>query len=81
MSPIKVMPLLLAVVTPLVMMSGVARAAEPSIIFAQASPQHKEEEHKKPAQPPHAAPPHVAPQPSHAAPQPPHGAPPPHEAP
>ncbi len=81
MSPIKVMPLLLAVITPFLMIAGVARAIESPIVLAQASPPpHKEEEHKKPAQPPHAAPPHVAPQPSHAAPQPSHGAPPPHEA-
>ncbi len=51
MSPMKVMPLLLTAVTSLVMMSGVARSAEPQIILAQAqTPQQLEEERKKKAQ-------------------------------
>jgi hypothetical protein len=36
MSPMKVMPLLLTGITPFVMVSGTARAAEPQIILAQA---------------------------------------------
>ena len=36
MSPMKVMPLLLTCITPFVMVSGTARAAEPQIILAQA---------------------------------------------
>ena len=48
MSPIKVMPLLLTGITPFVMVSGTARAAEPQIILAQAqTPQQQEEERKK----------------------------------
>ena len=49
MSPIKVMPLLLTGITPFVMVSGTARAAEPQIILAQAAqtPQQQEEERKK----------------------------------
>ncbi len=48
MSPMKVMPLLLTGITPFVMVSGVARAAEPQIILAQAlSPQQQEEERKR----------------------------------
>jgi outer membrane protein OmpA-like peptidoglycan-associated protein len=51
MPTIKAMPLLLSVVTSFVIMSGVARAAEPQIILAQAqTPQQLEEEHKKKAQ-------------------------------
>jgi outer membrane protein OmpA-like peptidoglycan-associated protein len=48
MSPKKVMPLLLTAITPFVMASGTARAAEPQIILAQAqTPQQAEEERKK----------------------------------
>lgn len=50
MSPMKVMPLVLTVITPFVMMSGVARAADTPIILAQAqtqTPQQKEEERRK----------------------------------
>ena len=48
MSPMKVMPLLLTVITPFVMVSGTARAAEPQIILAQAqTPQQLEEERKR----------------------------------
>ena len=50
MSPMKVMPLLLTCITPFVMVSGIARAAEPQIILAQAqtlTPQQQEEERKK----------------------------------
>ena len=50
MSPMKVMPLLLTCITPFVMVSGTARAAEPQIILAQAqtlTPQQQEEERKK----------------------------------
>jgi outer membrane protein OmpA-like peptidoglycan-associated protein len=48
MSPMKVMPLLLTGITPFVMVSGAARAAEPQIILAQAqTPQQLEEDKKK----------------------------------
>ena len=48
MSPMKVMPLLLTGITPFVMVSGAARAAEPQIILAQAqTPQQLEEDRKK----------------------------------
>ena len=48
MSPMKVMPLLLTCITPFVMVSGTARAAEPQIILAQAqTPQQLEEERKR----------------------------------
>ncbi len=48
MSPMKVMPLLLTVITPFVMVSGTARAAEQQIILAQAqTPQQIEEERKR----------------------------------
>ncbi len=50
MSPKKVMPLLLTVITPFVIMAGLARAAETPIILAQASPtpqQKEEEKHKQ----------------------------------
>ena len=46
MSPIKAMPLLLAVLTPFVMTAGVAAAAEAPIIFAQFNPKDKDE-HKQ----------------------------------
>ena len=77
MSFIKVMPLLLTVVSPLVMMSGVARAGENPIVLAQAQQQqHKEDEHKQPhgQQPQQHAP---QPQPHGGQPQP-HAAPQPH---
>ena len=48
MSPMKVMPLLLTGITPFVMVSGAARAAEPQIILAQAqTPQQLEESTRK----------------------------------
>lgn len=51
MSPMKVMPLFLTLVTSVVMMSGVARSAETQIKLAQAqTPQQLEEERKKKAQ-------------------------------
>ena len=54
MSPMKVMPLLLTGITPFVMVSGTARAAEPQIILAQAqTPQQLEEERKKKLQQQH----------------------------
>ena len=53
MSPMKVMPLLLTGITPFVMVSGAARAAEPQIILAQAqTPQQLEEDRKKKLQQP-----------------------------
>ncbi|MGO8954141.1 MAG: OmpA family protein [Rhodomicrobium sp.] len=64
MSPMKVMPLVLTVITPFVMIAGMARAAETPLILAQFTPpQHKEEEHKQQQkqppqkqQPPHGQP-------------------------
>ena len=55
MPPIKVMPLLLTGITPFVMVSGTARAAEPQIILAQAqpTPQQQQEEEKKQRQQQH----------------------------
>ncbi len=48
MSPTKVMPLLLTVITPLVITAGLARAAETPIVLAQAyTPQQKEDEKHK----------------------------------
>lgn len=53
MSPKKVMPLLLTVITPFVITAGLARAAETPIILAQATPQQKEEEKHKQQQQQH----------------------------
>jgi outer membrane protein OmpA-like peptidoglycan-associated protein len=70
MSPIKVMPLLLAAIAPFVMVSGVARAAEAPIVLAQATPdKDKKDEHKQQHGQPQ--------QPQKGQPQPPHSAPPP----
>ena len=71
MSPIKAMPLLLAVLTPFVMTAGVAAAAEAPIILAQFNPkdkdEHKKDEHKPQPQParPQAPQPHTAAPPQH----------------
>ncbi len=71
MSPIKAMPLLLAVLTPFVMTSGVATAADAPLILAQYDPQKKDDqkkdEHKPQPQParPQAPQPHTAAPPQH----------------
>jgi outer membrane protein OmpA-like peptidoglycan-associated protein len=71
MSPIKAMPLLLAVLTPFVMTAGVAAAADAPLILAQYDPQKKDDH--KPQQQQHNSQPQAArpqaPQPHTAAPQ------------